>query len=134
MITEMSLQDPYTMNACPLYYNSESHFTVVHTKALNISMDYLPANSRFMMSPGKTPEVQRGDFFLNHVLKNGDSYHKKGRSFKRSRTQVACLFGGGGEASRIAVRFSYRAEEWYKSETVHYFYICLTTISAQWGE
>lgn len=30
-----------------------------------------------------------------------------------------------GGASRIAVRFSYWAEEWYKSETVHYFYICL---------
>jgi hypothetical protein len=43
-------------------------------------------------------------------------------------------FVGGGGASRIAVRFSYWAEEWYKSETVHYFYVCLITISAQWGE
>ena len=29
------------------------------------------------MSSGKPPEAQRGVFFLNHVLKNGDSYHEK---------------------------------------------------------
>jgi hypothetical protein len=40
-------------------------------------MDYLQANSRFIMSSGKPLEAQRGVFFLNHVLKNGDSYQEK---------------------------------------------------------